>query len=291
MATVDRLEVRVVTGNQGTNQPAYVSFGGREFLLDTAGNNFTPGKDETFIFGQGGNVLNTERNDPRGRLPLDLDQADAFPVYLRLGGGNNWAVKRVELTAQAGARFVAFQRVCGGQGLVLSAAAGQRLFLKKDDDFTAATFQGSAEVRVFGIALTQADPDVIVTPFRGRLEFRQNRTAVTASFDDISGTVAGFTITAKRNGSSSGTFTPATGQLDLTLPLRVVLPPSPLGVGNDSNITFALTTRAVGDLQVSPRNPATGDLRLVGSAVFQNGDLRGKTAHLILAGKLSPPVA
>jgi hypothetical protein len=73
MAIVDRIDVQVVTGSQGTNQPVYVSFGGREFLLDTAGNNFAPNKDETFTFGQGGNVHNADRNDPRSRLPLDID--------------------------------------------------------------------------------------------------------------------------------------------------------------------------------------------------------------------------
>lgn len=292
MAPLNSFDVTLVTGTHGTNQSVYVNLCGREFLLDTAGNNFAPGKEERFIFGQGGNVLNADRNDPRSRLPLDGDDVDAFPVYLRLGGNNNWSVRSARVTAQAGTRFVAFKRDCAAPGLVLSAASGQRLFLKKDDDFTGATFQGNAVVRIFGIELTKQDPDVVAVTFQGRLEFRQNRTVVTGFFNDITGTVGGIvTITGKQNGASTGTFNPATGRMDLTLPLRAILPFVPgVLLGVDSDITFPMTTETIGELSGSRHNPATGDMRLVGSAVFQNGDLSGKTAHLILTGRLNPPV-
>jgi hypothetical protein len=289
MPLVDRFDVRIVTGSQGTNQPVYVGFCGREFLLDTAGNNFRPNKDESFTLGHEGNVLNADRNDPRSGQPLDLDDAEAFPTYLRLDGDNNWSVKSALLTAQAGSRLVAFERDCG-RGLVLSSAVGQRLFLKKDDDFITATFGGEAAFRVFDIALTPANPDVVRAPFQARLEFRQNRTQVTAVLEDISGRVVVFAVTARQNGASRGSFDLATGRLELALPLRLELPPSPLGLGIDSETNFAMTTEAVDDLRGTRRDLATGDLVLVGSAVFANGDLRGKSTQLILTGRVSPIV-
>ncbi|MEU6013792.1 hypothetical protein ABZ826_06870 [Streptomyces sp. NPDC047515] len=82
----------------------YVGIAGREFHVDSPRDDFEPGDNYTYIFGDGANVLDAVRNDPR--LPrLNTDDLDRYPVYLRFEGIDNdddWCVEGVTVTVNPG---------------------------------------------------------------------------------------------------------------------------------------------------------------------------------------------
>ncbi|MEU0741858.1 hypothetical protein [Streptomyces sp. NPDC006134] len=109
MAPVNRIDVRLYTASEspaGVGGWVYVNVGGREFSLDTTRNDFEPGDDFTYTFGENGNVNDAERNDPRSPQ-LDTDDLDRYPVYLRYAPPSNkpdeiWCLERVIVTVNPG---------------------------------------------------------------------------------------------------------------------------------------------------------------------------------------------
>ncbi|MFF3959722.1 hypothetical protein ACFYY1_42145 [Streptomyces sp. NPDC001890] len=89
----------------------YLSIGGREFSIDSDRNDFEPGDNYTYIFGEGANVREAGRNDPR--FPrLDTDDLERYPVYVRYeqpasNAEEIWCLERVIATVNPGGEFTA----------------------------------------------------------------------------------------------------------------------------------------------------------------------------------------
>lgn len=85
MSNIDKVEVRVVTGDRqraGTGEQVVLGLGGKEFMLDSRANDFERGSDRTYVLGDDSNISDARHNNPR---KLSLDEVEANPVYLRLG--------------------------------------------------------------------------------------------------------------------------------------------------------------------------------------------------------------
>ncbi|MEU6394410.1 hypothetical protein [Streptomyces sp. NPDC046939] len=107
MPDITKLSVQLYTATDseaGTDGFVYLGIAGREFHVDASRDDFEPGDNYTYVFGDGTNVLDPDRNDPR--LPrLDTDDLDRYPVYLRFAGKDNdddWCVERVTVTVNPG---------------------------------------------------------------------------------------------------------------------------------------------------------------------------------------------
>ncbi|GAA3956274.1 hypothetical protein GCM10022384_06830 [Streptomyces marokkonensis] len=107
MTDITKLSVQLYTASDagaGTDGFVYIGIAGREFHVDASRNDFEAGDQFTYIFGDGANVLDDARNDPR--LPrLDTDDADRYPVYVRFSGKDNdddWCLEGVTVTVNPG---------------------------------------------------------------------------------------------------------------------------------------------------------------------------------------------
>lgn len=100
MAKVTGILCQMITSNiddAGTDGAVYLGLGGREFLLDSQDNDFQRGSACEYFLGAppipGPNdiagsirqrrVLEGDKNNPRKGLPLDTDNLDRTPVYIR----------------------------------------------------------------------------------------------------------------------------------------------------------------------------------------------------------------
>ncbi|OKK02618.1 hypothetical protein AMK26_23705 [Streptomyces sp. CB03234] len=114
MAEITKVNVQLITATESEANVGgwvYVSIAGREFSLDADHNDFEPGDNFTYTFGEGSNVLYADRNDPRFPA-LDTDDLDRYPVYLRYeppGSEPNesWCLERVIVTVNPGGEFTA----------------------------------------------------------------------------------------------------------------------------------------------------------------------------------------
>lgn len=110
MAAITRIDVRVRTGNKGTNGELFAGIAGREFRLDKLGNDFRPNTDVIFKFGENSNVRHADLNDPTNP-PLDTAQALALPKYIRFEPGNNAdqvAIDVAQITVNPGTQQLHF---------------------------------------------------------------------------------------------------------------------------------------------------------------------------------------
>ena len=112
MAAITKIEAYVFTAEDdggGTDSYVYLGLGGREFALDTSADDFQRGAAQTFVLGDGGNVLNATTNDPR-RPQLDTSDLHLFPVYLRIepsGSEPDWCLERATVTVNPGQNSLA----------------------------------------------------------------------------------------------------------------------------------------------------------------------------------------
>ena len=86
MPAIEIIDIKIVTGNvsgAGTDGEVYLGICGREFRLDTSGDDFKRGANDIFRLGSNANIKNKERNDPRNPQHR-TDDLDKFPVYIRL---------------------------------------------------------------------------------------------------------------------------------------------------------------------------------------------------------------
>ncbi|MFJ8660287.1 hypothetical protein [Streptomyces sp. NPDC093795] len=82
MTAITKISARVKTANVSgadTGACVYLGIGGREFLLDSTGADFTVGADQTFTFGEGNNVNNPEYDDPHSPQLDTLHLGDIRP--------------------------------------------------------------------------------------------------------------------------------------------------------------------------------------------------------------------
>ncbi|MFF9103422.1 hypothetical protein ACF1AU_22880 [Streptomyces rubrogriseus] len=103
MADITKITVKLWTASDagaGTNGFVYLGVAGREFHLETSRDDFEAGDKYTYVFGDGANVAEAARNDPR--LPaLQTGDADRYPAYLRFEGTDNddaWCLEGVTVT-------------------------------------------------------------------------------------------------------------------------------------------------------------------------------------------------
>lgn len=130
MAVIESINLRIVTGNvsgAGTDGAVYLGICGREFRIDSSGDDFKRGAIDIFRLGSNSNIKNEERNDPRNPK-LRTEDLDKFPVYIRLepkGDAPDWNLKFVGV--QAGFEFGAnFTR-----GLWLGRRFGKVCYLRE----------------------------------------------------------------------------------------------------------------------------------------------------------------
>jgi hypothetical protein len=106
MARISGIVCQVITGNvagAGTDGRVYLGLGGREFRLDSTADDFEKHSWREYVLGAAPDesdrppprtpVRNPDRNDPRQGSPLDSDNLNRTPVYLRFepqSGGDDW---------------------------------------------------------------------------------------------------------------------------------------------------------------------------------------------------------
>src|SRR5436190_5823803 len=81
--------VQIITGNRdgaGTDGDVYIGLCGREFYIDSSRSStddFERGSDRTYTFGDGSNVRFHDDNDPRSPYPINVEDIDLTPAYIR----------------------------------------------------------------------------------------------------------------------------------------------------------------------------------------------------------------
>lgn len=136
MTAIRRIDVRLVTKadpGADTDGEVYIGVGGREFYIDSAQDDFELGADDTYVLGQGSNVLNSARNDPTSP-PLDTSDLDKFPVYVRFeptGSAPDWHLGRADVTVNPGTNQVKYSALAGSPDIWLSQKSGKFCYLEK----------------------------------------------------------------------------------------------------------------------------------------------------------------
>lgn len=138
MANLQSIHVNVQTGTEAdadADGAIYLGFCGREFSIDSSGDDFEKGASKTYVFGQGANVSNASKNDPRNPQ-LKTENIDKYPVYIRMGTTHHWQLKRVTVTINS-ASFPMWDtaEVLGVSGKYwLGPSAGMIFYVPKHDD-------------------------------------------------------------------------------------------------------------------------------------------------------------
>ncbi len=155
MAKITRLEVTIKTGDlegAGTDGDVYLAIAGREFNLDNEKDNFERFHVDEFLLGDDYTsddedsvrrrktflpVFNRDENDPN-HPPLDLNDIDNFPVWIRLsptGEFPSWLLESVRVDITVDKEPTTLKSLEYGaffdEGLWLGRAYGLFCFLKK----------------------------------------------------------------------------------------------------------------------------------------------------------------
>jgi hypothetical protein len=123
MANITGILCQVLTGNvsgAGTDGNVYLGVAGREFRLDSSKDDFERKSWREYIMGAGPlepnlpapqiRVTNPDKNDPRKGFPLDTDNLNRAPVYIRFEPENsddNWNLKFAAALVYADGKFFA----------------------------------------------------------------------------------------------------------------------------------------------------------------------------------------
>ena len=103
MAAINKIRIAIRTGdedNAGTDGDVYLGFCGREFCLDSSGDDFERASVKEYLFGEGGNTTNKAENDPRQPRLLE-ENMELFPVYIRFQPNDRddkWLLKDARVT-------------------------------------------------------------------------------------------------------------------------------------------------------------------------------------------------
>lgn len=131
MTAIQRIDVSITTGDNGTDGPVYLGIARREFNLNKGGrNDFRRNSTSRFVLGGRNNVENVkdpELNDPAALLKLQVEDVDAFPRYIRYDGGGDWRVTAVTVTINPDSDERVLQM--RGINLMLGPGTGRFLFL------------------------------------------------------------------------------------------------------------------------------------------------------------------
>jgi hypothetical protein len=138
MANLQSIHVNVQTGTDAdadADGPIYLGFCGREFSIDSSADDFEKGSSKTYVFGNGHNVSNSSKNDPRSPQ-LKVENIEKNPVYIRMGTSDHWQLKRVTVTIN-GLLFPMWDtaELFGIEGKFwLGPTAGMILYIPKHED-------------------------------------------------------------------------------------------------------------------------------------------------------------
>ncbi|MER5297434.1 hypothetical protein ABT382_36295 [Streptomyces pharetrae] len=147
MADITQIKAYVYTADEAhasAEGNVYLGIAGREFLLRKQGQDTThqQGEKYTYVLGQDSNVADARYNDPT-TPPLDTDDLDHYPVYLRLepsGLEPAWCLEWVDVTVNPDTKVphvFANPRLKGTDPkhrLWLDTSHGTTLYLKRSDD-------------------------------------------------------------------------------------------------------------------------------------------------------------
>jgi len=111
MTKINRIEARIITGDitdAGTDGTVYLGICGREFKLDSSEEDFDRKSDATYVLGQALEgeriVLDRAHNDPREDYPLDSENLEKFPAYIRFDqdpSTSAWNLDAVSVTIKS----------------------------------------------------------------------------------------------------------------------------------------------------------------------------------------------
>jgi hypothetical protein len=135
------VSIRTVEGTDtGTDGAVYLGMGGREFLLDTAYDDYEPPTgthvSDEFVLGESGNVLNAAGNDPRSPQ-LHVADLDRFPSYIRfkpVSGSDDWHVESVGVLVTGETHRYRYQALPGPDRLILGDKYGLFAYLAQPAD-------------------------------------------------------------------------------------------------------------------------------------------------------------
>ncbi|MFF3502252.1 hypothetical protein [Streptomyces sp. NPDC003247] len=132
VATIYTADIADAKTDSGT---VYLGIAGREFVLETAADDYEQGAADEFVLGEGANVEQAEYNDPR-KPQLTTEDLDRYPAYLRYLGTDGWCLERATITVNPGADSHVFDNLDlqgGGEArrIWLRNDYGQRLGLTR----------------------------------------------------------------------------------------------------------------------------------------------------------------
>ncbi len=136
MAQVTQIEVFVSTGGlsfSGTNGTVYAGVAGREFVLDTTGNDFSPNSSLVYVMGEGSNLKNGGNLHGQN---IDTQDVPNFPAYIRFEpkrGIDKWKLTDVRITVNPGPEQIRFVApIDTPHKLMLGDDCGKYVFLPQE---------------------------------------------------------------------------------------------------------------------------------------------------------------
>ena len=119
MVTIQKIVFRIRTADiehAGTDGEVYIGFCGREFHVGTSYEDFERGTNRSYSAGTNAleeevNLRNPKINDPRTLPPLDSEDIDRYPIYVRfepIGRYDDWCLQYISVTA-AGIKYEALE--------------------------------------------------------------------------------------------------------------------------------------------------------------------------------------
>jgi hypothetical protein len=136
MSNINRIDVRLITStktNAGTDGRVYIGVAGREFYINSSGDDFEKGADHTYVLGKGSNIKYDSGNDPQ-KPQLVTGDLNKYPVYLRfepLGENPDWNLEYVIVTVNPGENQIRFEnkRLSGSPDIWLGQKKGKYVYL------------------------------------------------------------------------------------------------------------------------------------------------------------------
>jgi hypothetical protein len=136
MTLIRSVHALVYTGDEsdaGTDGDVYLGAGGREFHLDTEGEDFDPGSMQTYRFGTFPTVFNAATNDPQDQR-LVLETIELMPLYIRFETRNRedrWRLKRAIVVFNSQLSPMFDSELIAPNGIWLDARSGLVLHLPR----------------------------------------------------------------------------------------------------------------------------------------------------------------
>lgn len=120
----------------GTEGEVFLGLGGREFrLYIDEQEDFEAGDEVTYELGEGANIENRERNDPRMGMPISIDDVLTHPVYIRLvshKASDDWNIANVRARIVAEEETLRYGALEGSQDNIwLGPQSGSWLYLRR----------------------------------------------------------------------------------------------------------------------------------------------------------------